>query len=331
MFFIFDCFHRYFLRSEYHEVLFPNSFKTILPEGDTPSKLDMLGDVKIPIFDLVHVTHNADHRSICKNPVMYEFMAGQKFGKAPYFEDGDYRKPRCGSYKSINNEAQFERIGIDETVFPGFYSWWGIHSKSECTRKIAAEIEDMKEDGLIAYVPNYLKEEPESYYGNRGFVCSFQNVLASYARSRQTEVANLFLRKGGTLRYTQEICYVIIVSTGDDRRALREFNPLPTSRLFPTNGLINRNGQIKDPTAIPTFCPKHIFNWFADTSEGYDPNPSKSYETTAFAFYFPNERGSMKVRKRNCSKACFFHDDKFCSKKQRPREGGPSVCPNSLY
>jgi hypothetical protein len=321
-------FHRYFLRSQHHEVLFPNQFTTKYPEGGDPILLDVLSDTEVPIYNLVHVTHNDEYRNIRKNPAMYELKACQKFGKDFYHDKG---MPRCGSYKSIKDGAKFKRIGPDETVFPGFYSWWGIHPKRECTSKIAAEIEDMKDEGGIAYVPNYLKEEPESFYGNRGFFCSFKNVLGSYAQSRHTETANVVLRKGGTLRYTQEICYVIIVSISEDEHILREFDPLlPKSGPFRTNGLINRNGQIQNPEAIPTFSPEHVVTWFVDKSEGSE-SETYSYETTAFAFYFPTEGCSMSMRRREiCSEVPFSHSEAFCSKKQWPPQGRQKRCPNTF-
>ena len=321
-------FHRYFRCSEFHEVLFPNQFTTIYPEGDDPIPLDMLGDTEIPIYNLIHVTHNDDYRGIRKNPARYEFKPRQKFGKDFYHDKG---MPRCGSYKSIKEGAKFKRIGSEETVFPGFYSWWGIHPRRECTSKIAVEIDDMKDEGRIAYVPNYLKEEPESFYGNRGFVCSFKNVIGSYAQSRRTETGKVVLRKGGTLRYTQEICYVIIVSIGEDEHILREFDPLlPKSGPFRTNGLINRNGQIRNPAAIPTFSPEYVVTWFVDKSEEGSESETYSYETTAFAFYFPTEGCSMGMRQRICSEARFSHNEDLCSKRQWSPRGRQKICPNTF-
>ena len=320
-------FHRYFLHSEHHEVLFPNQFTTIYPKGGDPIPLDVLRDTEVPIYNLVHVTHNDDYRGIRKNPAMYEFKARKKFGKDFYHDKG---MPRWGSYKSIKDGAKFKRIVPEETVFPGFYSWWGIHPRRECTSKIAVEIDRMKEVRKTAYVANYLKKEPESIYGNHGFVCSFKNVIGSYAQSRDTETANVVLRKGGTLRYTKEICYVIIVSIGEDEHVLTEFDPLlPNSGPFRTKGLINRNGQILDPAAIPTFSPKRVVTWFVDNSEGLGPE-TYSYETTAFAFYFPSGDFEMTMRRDECTSEDVIHNKKKCVKKQPKGDGWKKqwLCPN---
>lgn len=287
-------------------------------------KLDVLSDTEVPILNLVHVTHNADYRGIRKNPAMYEFKARQKLGKRFFYDGND--EPRGGSY--IKNGAKFVRIECDERMFPGFYSWWGIHPTDDVIDGIAAEIEEMKDDDLIAYVANYLKEDPESYYGNRGFVCSFQDVLDSYAKSRHTETTSVFLRKGGTLRYTQEICYVIIVSTAEDRDALKKFDPLVFEK-FQTNGLIKCNGQIKNPRATPTFCPEHTVTWFVDRSE-FSEAETYSYETTVFAFYYPNQGSCMRIQPQCCSTAHFSHDKEFCIKRQQPPRGGRRICPNEF-
>ena len=298
----------------YPEVLFPNEFTQEHPTDD------QFGDVypssfpiEIPTDRLIHITHNAEARRIRRE---FKFTAHQKFGK----ELGAYDGRPCGeSFKFNLEKEKYDPIFPGVAVFPGFYSWWGIYPQQDYEEITTT----FKEEGISVYLSDYLKTPPESRYGNRAFSCKFSDLLSAYAESRGRSTHRICIRKGGTLRYTKEICYVLIIciDSCDDREALSAFDPLELeSKLFKTNGLIDHSGKIIDATGIPTFSPEHIITWA--NGESY------SYETVAFAFYFPQPARSIRVDPECCFESRVEHKEDFCIKKQP--DDGEMKCPNDI-
>ena len=289
-------------------------------------------DVKVPIFRLAHVTHDSEASEIRCD---FEFKARKKYGKVLGAYDG---RPCGESFRpSERTHGRYFQIKDHETVFPGHYSWWGIYPKyddlgGDYTKPtdIRKDLKILEHKGLKAFVPDYIKSPPESIYGNHAFVSKLQDLLNSYATSRGKKVKNVCIRKGGTLRYTREICYVLIVgiSDKDDDKALSDFMPLEICcDQFHTNGLIDDSGKIVNDTAIPTFHPKRVMPWIKYNDK---PEPEKySYETTAIAFYFPDECCNMKLSRNECSEEEISHN--LCSKKQTVQEYEDWKCPNELY
>ena len=284
----------------------------------------------MPIINLVHVTHNAKAQEICENAKEYKFKVRQKLGKVLGAYDG---RPCGESFWANQDKTIFTQITDDEPVFPGFYSWWSIYptetDESDSYTSVAKVKKAIDDDFLsgISSVINYLQAEPpESRYGNNGFVANFQSLLNVYARSRGADIGNVYIRNGGTLRYSFEICYVIIVCTNEDNKALKDFDPLTSSPEFKMNELIDSKGKIKNPAAIPTFCPKYVIE---NMSFG-----KCSYETTAFAFYFPSVDRTMSMRPgAECNRVPIEHIEVKCVKKQPKRKqpkGTEWLCPNKL-
>ena len=292
------------------EVVFPGQFTQVHPWNKMPDKSELVPDsgVFMPVDTLTHVTHNAEAEGICKE---YKFRAKAKFGKAARVGES-YRLAKSGP---TSDDLSYDPIPPGFTIFPGCYSWWSISPKKENNFEISNY-------PTYAYVPDYLKSTLESRYGNNAFSSKFSDLLTAYARSRNTKVGNICIRVGGTLRYKCEICYVLIICTDSsmDVDALSEFKPLPTeSELFKTNGLINESGKVIDHSAILTFHPEYIYSWVN--------GDSYSYETTTFAFYFPEE-SSMQLDSDKCS----YNDEvvhKFCIKTQ-PNLYGDWKCPNNM-
>ena len=269
--------------------MFPNEFTPVHPWGDNPDLYFEDEDdsqKQVVIKQLMHVTHDADAQKIASVDKMLKFRTAPKFGKVL----GAYDGSPCGeSFKSNPDHTLFDFITPNETVFPGLYSWWSIYPEKGETRN--------------------------SRYGNNAFVCEFPHLLTAYAKSRQTDVHNVCLRKGGTLRYRQEICYVLIIcKEGDGDRELSEFGPLEIlSNTFDTNGLTDENGRIDEISAIPTFHPELFMG---------------SRETAAIAFYFPEIVLSVPVEKSSECCQQIAHD--YCIKKRPPPSGGQPVCLNEL-
>ena len=207
-----------------------------------------------------------------------------------------------------------------------------ISSKSESTSDQIPLTESISEQDSIDemvprqeepiqnyYVANYLKDLSESIYGNCVFHCSFKDLLNAYAFSRR-DSHRLYIKRGGTLRYRGEICFVLIVCTESDQL---HFPRLHRRGNFETNGLINKDGRVINRGAIANFHPRHIIQWARD-DEG-DRKKIYSYITAAFAFYYPNKDGKLVVDRKKCrATEIDKHTDERCLKKKN------GICPNNL-
>ena len=238
---------------------------------------------------------------------MFQFRPGPKLGKKKRTSKEDLS---CSeSYRSNKEHTQFVYISSDEAIFPGFYSWWGIQPIQHI---------DPPHNVLFA---EYLKKTPDSPYGNHAFLCNFEKVLSAYAESRKLDIGNICIRKGGTLRYIYEICYVLIVCSGADDDDLSEFEPIRTElEQFRMNGLIDNTGKIINVSAIPTFHPKYIVAQARDIKY--------SYEAATFAFYFPTQTEELCIDKSQCTHEIVEHSRQNCLKTIFPSGHKTSICPN---
>ena len=277
-----------------------------------------LDEISIPIVKVVHNTHDREAARIEKKSP-FEFTAkndreaARIEKKSPFEFTANKKIARSGTGKTIKvtsgNETQ-----IHGELFPGFYSWWSLYPEDTILAEIENEIDDLKTDELTVYVPNYLGVQKTSIYGKNAFVCDFRHLLICYAKSRSLEkgLRDVCIRVGGTLAYHYEICYVLIVSLVDDKDTLSGFTPPLTKRdtadLFQLNDFIKSKGSINsEAVKCLTFTPKHNITWA--NGEQY------SYETTAFAFYFPDQQHCLQVERKSCSKEIYEHDKRRCIKK----------------
>ena len=256
-----------------YEVCF-DEFVPIHPWGAMPT------DLKLEISKLCHVTHKEEATIICQTNC---FKPNKKLGKSDI-------GPNPGrSYRNIStepsesdemeyddqqtvgvekaNEYMYEHISTDNEVFPGFYSWWGLYIEKQIPR--------------LYNPPNYLRDPPDSIYGNTAFIIPFDEILESYASSRSCHLHDLRLRVGGTMRYKREIAYVVIVCTRADNDVFRYRCDLITSSdapdLLDMKGFIDDEGRIKDKQHFPSFTTRYY-------------NASESHESLNFAFYFPKKQ-----------------------------------------
>ena len=317
----------------YYEVLFQNDFNPCHPWGDAPLQWQFrhyneLLNITVPLHTLVHVTHNTEAQEI-RREFMFQFQAKQKVGKRLSLAGGTFRVDAQEMCFDPNMEV-YTPIPDTEPVFPGYYSWWGIDCSviPDCAfftspHKIATALERLNQEGIRAYVPGYLKEDPESIYGNNAFSCNFRDLLKVYAASRHYDVRNICIRKGGTLRYRKEICYVLIICIDQDEEELSAYEVLQEEHQFQGkfHGLTTTNGSLLDYKTTPTFNPEYIITW-ANRCSDY------SYETVAFAFYFPSEAGVLAINRRFCSEKEIMHKEERCIKK-RPPKTTKWTCPNN--
>ena len=279
------------------EVFFPNRFTVETHSGKAPEMFpnypEELKGIAVPINHFTHVTHDEEASEICQDG-HFEFKARKKFGKT---RERDGRS--CGdSFRpSQVSVGLYFQITDKDAVFPGYHSWWSVHLEHTHPPSHIQGVLDRIE-GFNTFVPDYLNVNPHSRYGNHAFVCSFEGLLTAYANARDVEIGNVCIRKGGTLRYKFEICYVLIICTDNnrDRRELADFNPLELkSSQFHTNGLITANGNIRDPAAIATFHPKRIIS--SAKRIGSDDKADKySYENSFFILLSRNLHGDRALQ-----------------------------------
>ena len=280
------------------EVFFPNRFTVDERSGKAPDMFpdypEELNGISVPIEYLTHVTHDEKASEICQDEDDYfEFKVRKKLGKTRVYYDGR----SCGdSFRpSQVSVGYFFQITDRDAVFPGYYSWWSVYlGYTPLPRGIQGVLDRIKEEQrFTTFVPDYLNVNPHSRYGNHAFVCRFEHLLTAYAKARHVAIDNIYIRKGGTLRYELEICYVLIICTDndEDKRELADFDPLQLkSPEFQTNGLIRADGCLENPAAIANFYPRCIISWAAKMIKH-----TYSYENVAFAFYFPEDGSSMVV------------------------------------
>ena len=289
------------------EYFFKGTFKEVRKSRLGKNEVCGLEDVEdlqkaissIRITKVVHITHDREAARIEKKPKKspFEFTANKKIA-------------RSGTGKTIKVTSGETKIH-DGELFPGFYSWWSLYPEDTILAEIEDEIDDLKTDKLTVFAPNYLQKT--SIYGKNAFVCDFRHLLICYAKSRSLEkgLRDVYIRVGGTLAYRYEICYVLIVCLADDKDTLSGFTPLTkrdTADLFQLNGFIKSKGSINsEADKCLTFTPKHNITWA--NGEQY------SYETTAFAFYFPDQQHCLQVERKSCSKEIYEHDKRRCIKK----------------
>ena len=182
---------------------------------------------------------------------------------------------------------KFKEVPTDTPVLPGKYTWWGVSveqwyaSRSEESEKFL-ELQQQHKLRSI-YVAEYLQTNPPACpYGDKVFTVDLKDLLECYVSSR-TDVDDDAKKKvkfwfAGTLRYRNEICYVIIVAMINDDTELSNLRSLHGAMdRFNHNGLIAENGELLDISVTPTFAAKYTIKF----AQGY-----KSWETPA---YFPDD------------------------------------------
>ena len=254
----------------------------------------------MPIRLLCHVTHEEQADLIAKKPSSkYCFKPHQKVGKS--YNEGDSFGETYG-YKSDEwpmdgNKKLYQKIPITESVFPGFYSWWGLSTQGYRDMRLLDRLPP-------ASLPTYLKDPPESWYGDHAFYVNFSELLMSYRISRQSK--DIYLKIGGTLRYGHEIGYVVIACTEKDLHNLHTFSSITREgAIFTPNGLVGDDGRVTEMKNIPHFNTRYI-------------NTRHSYETLNFAFYFSSEEECLQCDRITCAVRKVNHSICFGKKIKLP-------------
>ena len=284
-------------------------------------------NVKINIEKLCHVTHDEEFYKINKGD-RYVFIPRQKFGKAGYNYDG---APIGESYVICepsdvppNHQTRYRYVSKDEEVLPGYYIWWSIDHSCIFPREPYLNL--MQNTGREVY--GYYTHEPFNYpiksrYGNHKFTSDIKELLQCYQNAYGSPLPHIEFRCGGTLRYRNEICYVVIVCAvhPDSEHPLSkdEFPIWKDLEVEYVNGKIV-SIQIKIRNGISGVYCHGVIN---------KKTKPFSWDTYVFALYFPDSKYRLELPKRNTTTSLIEHN--FCIKtKPDPLNNNKFTCPNHL-
>lgn len=203
-----------------YEVLFP-TFTTNTPVGaynvksevlsklpDKYSEAEMPPPVKFPFDKMSHITHFDSAMVILQNDLT--FTAEMKVGKGGY------------SFKHITGDdynAEYSPLNNSSAILSGHYSWWIPEPPEDAEAPVL-----LHGDGIATTLSNVFLTPPSSQYGSIKFTTSFNTLLKRYqaAAVRDNLHFELQYKLGGTLRYRNEICRMVIVTVIDN-----DYDPLP--------------------------------------------------------------------------------------------------------
>ena len=273
-----------------YEIFFRHVFTSTWPHKSADAPDDR--EFKIPVKQLSHITHDKEMREITstKEDGFYTMLPSRKVGKAYKWDGtpmGESFFLDCTPLPSVEElrDLSFTYVSNEESLMPeGYYSWWGVKTEGYSGQSKCA-------------LPGYLENPPQSTYGTNEISGDLNKLLQNYRDSRAVEgepnKPDIYLLVGGTLRYSHEICCVVIVCTADDKESAalkgympvttepdhepynpEPYNPNPTLNL---NDLTDDTGKVVNLSKKPTFCPKFL----STAADG-------SWANLAFAFYFTN-------------------------------------------
>ena len=162
-----------------------------------------------------------------------------------------------------------------------------------------------------------LSERSSSRYGNRGFIFSSQDLMNGYkllemmAKSRMCT-----LRKQALYDTNARSAVIIVVMTEDlENKNIRELPSIFYEPCYDHNGCIEEDEKFINDRS-PSFKLKH-------------PIESYSWESMAFAFYFPSSNDLLRLKKELGREVEVDHT--FCtSTRQRRHPPYDWVCPNEM-
>ena len=222
--------------------------------------------------------------TIKANDHHYCFEPKQKYGKCGYeVTDGS---PLGESYRCVLNrktpttETQYTKVTDKELLLPdGYYVWWG---------------------------PSNIKS---SMYGTEKLTTSFKSALGKFKwfhrdPDEPSQAPDVYFRVGGTLRYKKEICYVIVIHTGNGASdEIEKLPPLRSNAHFKLNGFLDARGRVNwDRETVPEFTPGQFEGGCKDHF--------------AFAFYFNDCENPFRLEK--VDKSQVSHDRCLHSFKVKP-------------
>ena len=312
----------------------PASILLISQSVVTPCGTFIPRSLSIPA--LSHITHNQQAEQIRLNEHLFNFIPRQRVTK-------DYG----GTFENYGGTFEnYVKMADHSLVFPGYLSWWGISSQRADRTVACPEFKNVIDQVKGVFLPRhifeaeYLKYPPESKYGNRAFVIEFPNLIESYMSSRVDSVSKaVYLKRAGTLRYKNEICYVVMVVMEEDLQnsdigALPGINQgMNSEPKFGHNNCIDENGKIinnciDENGKIIIINPELYFN--VSHPFCYINGVYHCWESLAFAFYFPNQSQILQCPKALVTETLVNHPDIVCISKQLHPQLQKWVCPSRI-
>ena len=168
---------------------------------------------------------------------------------------------------------------VVEKVLPGSYVWFGVPEMSSPQSAVLNEHEFL----------HYWTQE--SVYGIHSFVVDMHTLIAAY-RKQIANGGQVVFRCGGTLMYTSEVCYVVIVTHEGDN--VHDNLPPITSPFAADDQsprcdwsrLLNQNGHCTKK-GYAQFFPHHV-----------KVDPSSFWDHVAFAFHLPT-RATLSIPQKD--------------------------------
>ena len=237
-------------------MFFPGVFTLNQPWGDDnfirhlPQKYQDLTqpNFELPLDDdrrVMHITHFDAAKAI----ITSGYKTQQK--------KAEYNYTYVYDVKSEKYKTEREKY----LLYDGYYSWWSI------------ELNDQEYylgppgNNTFGVIPRKsFLFEIFSMYGTVKLSLKLCDLIECYAESRGKRTENVQYKKGGTLRYTKEVCYVIIVCVDTDDK-LSHLETIDKRKPL----------KIKQPYSF--------FN-----KGGLPQGVSVSWDHYAFALYYPEEK-----------------------------------------
>lgn len=176
----------------------------------------------IAVKKLYHVTHRVQEREMFREDEnCYVFKPKQKHGRRSSSRINTRRSylcldPRIDNDTAPEDETLYRLVLENESLFPGFLSWWSI----DIPNRLRYDSPSLQQGSKKYYTTNDFKEPPISCYGDVKLSIDLQELLRYYQEARSSSSSSdlplISIRNGGTLRYKREIMKVIIVCCKDD-------------------------------------------------------------------------------------------------------------------
>ena len=292
--------------------------------------------IKVTVKKLCHITHDEEYREITKD-TEYVFKPRQKFGKVGYpnniGEQMGKSYVRCGVPSALppNHQTKYQCVREDEEVLPGYYIWWSIDHLCFPTVYYSKLTKTIRSEKYGYYSSEPFRMPIKSHYGNHKITCNLKELLQCYQTAYGSPLPRIEFRCGGTLRYRNEICYVVIVCA-EKNLSKEEFPVMWEEVLKDGYGSDGKVESIELPQVI-------IRNGILGYYEGYvgdsvwDRDTDYfSWDTYAFAFHFPDETFTLEPKSDEIFHEIVQHDgDKCLKRKPNPSKKDKLICPNDLH
>ena len=321
-------------RKSMYEVFFKGHHVMHFPWGENTEKVILLDkfatvpfqNEEITVTRLCHVTHN-EPADIIEQEDCFEFKPKKKYGK-------DTSNNRVSAvickptHRAPDNDTEYRVVTKDQELLPGYYSWWSIDSS--CFPAKRSDDPHICKDFTEYEVSNEFALPHKSRFGSKKISGDLTKLLQCYqeaiaSKSMYLGKPQIEFRCGGTLRYNRQACKVIIICQAGSP----ELHEYPLFRSFGFYLRHNAQSQVEAYGTLKLVIKNGIM---MAGSERY------SWDTYAFAFYFPSKSYIMKCPKPRLRLLLLVrpdsldfeitdieHDESRCTGKVRGQ------CPNNSY